>query len=153
MSSVWAQGTYKVKPGCADEFVRLWGELARQAVEEFGVPPPTILRDRDDPDLFVTSGVWDSLDTLQRFRSSPLVAERAVRWTTSWRVPMRDSSTRRARRSPGRDQLDLDRPGPAVEQGGEGLVVPLEREAVRDQRTGIERAGREERHRVAPGRP
>lgn len=77
MSSVWAQGTYKVKPGCADEFVRLWGELARQAVEEFGVPPPTILRDRDDPDLFVTFGVWDSLDTLQRFRSSPLVAERA----------------------------------------------------------------------------
>jgi hypothetical protein len=27
--------------------------------------------------LYVTFGVWDSFDTLQRFRSSPFVAERA----------------------------------------------------------------------------
>jgi quinol monooxygenase YgiN len=77
MSSVWTLGIYTVKPGRGDEFVRGWRELAQHAVEEFGVAPPTILCDRDDPNLFVTFGVWDSLDTLQRFRSSPLVAERA----------------------------------------------------------------------------
>jgi quinol monooxygenase YgiN/catechol 2,3-dioxygenase-like lactoylglutathione lyase family enzyme len=74
---IWTQGNYKVKPGCADEFVRGWHELARHAVEEFGVAPPRILYDREDPSVYVTFGIWDSLDTLQRFRSSPLVAERA----------------------------------------------------------------------------
>lgn len=77
MSSVWTHGTYKVKPGRGDEFVRGWRELAQHAVYEFGVAPPTILCDRDDPNVYVTFGVWDSLETLQRFRSSPLVAERA----------------------------------------------------------------------------
>ncbi len=78
MGHIWTQGIYKVKPGCADDFVRGWRELARHAVEVFGVAPPTILHDRDDPSLYLTFGVWDSLDSLQRFRSSPLVAERAL---------------------------------------------------------------------------
>jgi quinol monooxygenase YgiN len=73
---IWTQGIYKVKPGYADEFVRGWRELARHAVEEFAVAPPTILQDREDPNLYVTFGVWGSLETLQRFRSSPLVMER-----------------------------------------------------------------------------
>jgi quinol monooxygenase YgiN len=77
MADIWTQGTYKVKPGCADEFVRGWRELARYAVEEFGVPPPTILCDREDPSLYVTFGAWDSPETLQRFRASPFVVERA----------------------------------------------------------------------------
>jgi quinol monooxygenase YgiN len=77
MAHIWTHGTYRVKPGCADEFVRGWRELARHAVEDFGVAPPTILCDREDASLYVTLGVWDSLDTLERFRSSPLVAERA----------------------------------------------------------------------------
>jgi quinol monooxygenase YgiN len=77
MAYIWTLGAYRVKPGCADEFVRAWRELARHAVEEFGVAPPTILCDGEDASLYVTLGVWDSLDTLERFRSSPLVAERA----------------------------------------------------------------------------
>jgi quinol monooxygenase YgiN len=77
MAHIWTHGTYRVKPGRADEFVRGWRELARHAVEDFGVAPPTILCDREDASLYVTLGVWDSLDTLERFRSSPLVAERA----------------------------------------------------------------------------
>jgi quinol monooxygenase YgiN len=77
MAAIWTQGIYEVKPDCADEFVRGWRELARHAVEEFGVAPPTILCDREDPSLYVTFGAWDSLETLQRFRSSPLVVERA----------------------------------------------------------------------------
>ena len=77
MAHFWTHGTYRVKPGCADEFVRGWGELARHAVEDFGAAPPTILCDREDASLYVTLGAWDSLDTLRRFRSSPLVAERA----------------------------------------------------------------------------
>jgi quinol monooxygenase YgiN len=77
MAHIWTHGTYKVKPGCAVDFVRGWRELAHHAVAEFGVSPPTIVRDCEDEDLYVTFGVWDSLDTLQRFRSSPLVAARA----------------------------------------------------------------------------
>jgi quinol monooxygenase YgiN len=77
MARIWTHGTYKVKPGCADEFVSGWHELAQHAVEEFGVAPPTILRDREDRSLYVTFGMWDSVETLERFRSSRLVAERA----------------------------------------------------------------------------
>jgi len=77
MAHIWTHGTYKVKPGCTDEFVSGWRELARHAVEEFGVAPPTILRDHEDESLYVTFGVWDSLDTLERFRSSRLVAARS----------------------------------------------------------------------------
>ena len=55
----------------------MWRELAEHAVAEFGVAPPTFLRDRDDPSMFVTFGAWDSLETLGRFRASPLVAERS----------------------------------------------------------------------------
>jgi quinol monooxygenase YgiN len=58
--------------------VRGWHELARHAVEDFGVAPPTILCDREDASVYVTFGVWDSLDTLDRFRSSPHVAERSA---------------------------------------------------------------------------
>jgi quinol monooxygenase YgiN len=77
MGAVWTHGTYKVKRGCEDEFMRVWRELARHAVAEFGVAPPTFLRDRDDTNLFVAFGVWDSLGTLERFRASPLVGEGA----------------------------------------------------------------------------
>jgi quinol monooxygenase YgiN len=77
MAQIRTQGTYKVKPGCANEFVRGWRELARHAVEKFGVTPPTILRDREDPNLYVTFGVWASVDTLEGFHSSAFVTERA----------------------------------------------------------------------------
>jgi quinol monooxygenase YgiN len=75
--TVWTQGAYVVKRGSAEEFVRIWRELARHAVADFGAARPTILRDREDPSGFVTFGAWDSLDALGRFRSSPFVAERA----------------------------------------------------------------------------
>jgi quinol monooxygenase YgiN len=76
MAAIWTHATYRVKSGCVDDFVQQWDELARHAVEEFGVRPPTMLRDRDDPNVLVTFGPWGSLDTLQLFRSSPLVRER-----------------------------------------------------------------------------
>ena len=78
MAQIWTHGTYRVKPGHTDAFTHGWRELARHAVEEFGVAPPTILRDHEDPSLYVTFGVWDSVETLERFRSSRLVAERAA---------------------------------------------------------------------------
>jgi heme-degrading monooxygenase HmoA len=77
MATLWTHGMYRVKPGRGDEFTRTWRALARHAVTEFGVAPPTILRDLDDPNLFVTFGVWESLDTLTRFRASTFVAEQA----------------------------------------------------------------------------
>jgi quinol monooxygenase YgiN len=78
MTPVWAHGMYRVKPGCASEFMRVWRTLARYGVAEFAADKPTILRDRDDPNLFVTFGAWDSLHTLRQFRASPFVAEHAL---------------------------------------------------------------------------
>jgi quinol monooxygenase YgiN len=78
MTGVWTQGTYTVKPGLEAEFVRAWRELADAAVDGFGVSPPTILRDREEPNVFVTFGSWDSDETIERFRSSPAVRARAA---------------------------------------------------------------------------
>lgn len=79
MTSVWTHGRWTVKPGREDEFVRAWSDLARAAVAEFGVSsPPTLLRDRDHPNVFLGFGAWPDLQTLRRFHDSELVAERAL---------------------------------------------------------------------------
>jgi len=76
--TLWTQGAYIVKPGHTEEFIRIWRELARHAVADFGAARPTIFRDRDDASVFVTFGAWDSLDTLRQFRSSPFVTPRVL---------------------------------------------------------------------------
>jgi heme-degrading monooxygenase HmoA len=71
MTNVWTHGTWTVHPGREDDFVRAWRELARRATAELEVPTrPTLLRDRDRANVFVSFGPWASLEDVQRFRSS-----------------------------------------------------------------------------------
>jgi heme-degrading monooxygenase HmoA len=67
--TVWTQGTWKIRPGREDEFVRQWRDLARLALDKFDVTtPPRFLRDRDDPSVFLSFGAWDNEETVARFR-------------------------------------------------------------------------------------
>jgi heme-degrading monooxygenase HmoA len=67
-----------VKPGREEEFVRAWRELAefteRQMVGH--KQPTTLLRDRDQPNRFITMAPWDSAATLRAWRSGPGFGER-----------------------------------------------------------------------------
>jgi quinol monooxygenase YgiN len=76
MADVWTHGTWTVKPGREDDFVRAWRALARRATTELGVASrPTLLRDRETPNLFVSFGPWPSIEDVDRFRSSPAFRE------------------------------------------------------------------------------
>ena len=76
MADVWTHGSWTVKPGREDDFVRAWRALAHRATTELRVASqPTLLRDRETPNLFVSFGPWPSIEDVHRFRSSPAFRE------------------------------------------------------------------------------
>jgi quinol monooxygenase YgiN len=72
MTGVWTHGTWTVKPGNEDAFTEAWSNLARGSLGRFGTAPPTLLRDRDRPNVFVTFGPFASMDEVDEFRASDL---------------------------------------------------------------------------------
>jgi quinol monooxygenase YgiN len=68
---VWTHGTWTVKAGREEQFVDEWRAMVRDVSAEISAArPPTLLRDHDRPNVFVSFGPWDDLDTVARFRSS-----------------------------------------------------------------------------------
>lgn len=70
MPSVWTHGTWTVKPGQEDAFVEAWLTLARTGISELGAEPPTLLRDRERPNVFISFGPFADDEEVERFRSS-----------------------------------------------------------------------------------
>jgi quinol monooxygenase YgiN len=75
MTGVWTHGTWTVKAGQEEAFVEAWSKLARASLGRFGTAPPTILRDRDRPNVFVTFGPFASIEDVDDFRASDLFRE------------------------------------------------------------------------------
>jgi quinol monooxygenase YgiN len=74
-TAVWTHGTWTVKPGQEAAFVMAWSSLARASLGEFGTAPPTILRDRDRPNVYITFGPFGSMQDVDAFRASDLFSE------------------------------------------------------------------------------
>ena len=72
MTNVWTHGTWVVKPGMEDAFVDAWTKLANVATARFATERPTLLRDRERPNVFRTFGPWPSIEAVEEFRSSDL---------------------------------------------------------------------------------
>jgi quinol monooxygenase YgiN len=70
--SVWTHGTWVVKPGSEDAFIAAWTKLANNATARFGTARPTLLRDRERPNVFKTFGAWPTMVAVEEFRSSDL---------------------------------------------------------------------------------
>ena len=70
MANVWTHGTWTVKPGMEAEFVDAWTTLAREGVADLQAEPPTLLRDRERPNLFISFGPFADDAEVERFRSS-----------------------------------------------------------------------------------
>jgi heme-degrading monooxygenase HmoA len=68
---IYTVGVWTVEPGREDEFVALWRELGEWTLRAFPDATGTLLRNRDVPNKFVSFGPWDSLETIDRWRSSP----------------------------------------------------------------------------------
>lgn len=73
-----------VKPGHEDDFVRAWRELAEHTQRHMvGRKEPThLLRDRDQPNRFITMAPWDSAATLRAWRAGPEFSQRVAEMRT-----------------------------------------------------------------------
>ena len=70
MPKVWTHGRWTVKPGREDDFVRALHGIEEEARAELGtIPSPTLLRDREHTNVFVTFGAWESVEQIEAFRS------------------------------------------------------------------------------------
>jgi quinol monooxygenase YgiN len=75
MAAVWTHGTWVVKPGSEDAFVQAWTDLARTTMATLGSARPTLLRDRDRPNVFKTFGSWPDVAAVEAFRASDAFRE------------------------------------------------------------------------------
>jgi quinol monooxygenase YgiN len=76
LSEVWAQGVWVVKEGRADEFVAAWREFAEWSARVHGPARAWLLRDRDRPNEFVSTGPWPNDAAIAAWRSDPAFIER-----------------------------------------------------------------------------
>ena len=72
----YTHGTWVVKPGNEDEFVRTWTEFADWTRANVpGAGTGRLLRDREQPNRFVSFGPWESLDAIAAWRQMPQFQE------------------------------------------------------------------------------
>jgi heme-degrading monooxygenase HmoA len=67
---IYTLGIWTVRSGREDEFVRAWQEMADRTKSDFPDEVATLLRDRDQPNLFISFGPWSSLDQIEQWRAS-----------------------------------------------------------------------------------
>ncbi|MDX6594112.1 MAG: hypothetical protein QOJ13_3308 [Gaiellales bacterium] len=61
-----------MKPGRADEFIARWEEITAWAVQHApGCLWGVLLRDSEDPDLFVHTGAWECSEDVRAWISNP----------------------------------------------------------------------------------
>ena len=76
---VYTHGTWQVKPGQEDEFVRRWHELADWTIANFPGARGTLLRDVAASSRFVSFGPWPTAEHAERWRGSSGFAARVDR--------------------------------------------------------------------------
>ena len=67
---VYTLGIWTVKDGREAEFVKAWEDLADRTKSDFPDGTATLLRDRDQPNLFISFGPWESPEQIEQWRSS-----------------------------------------------------------------------------------
>ncbi len=69
--SIYTLGIPTVKQGREEEFVLAWRDLATKTQSDFPGSSATLLRDREVPNRFISSGPWKSLEQIEAWRASP----------------------------------------------------------------------------------
>jgi heme-degrading monooxygenase HmoA len=70
MATIYTLGLWVVKSGREEEFISAWQDMATRTKADFPDASAVLLRDRDMPNHFVSSGPWDSLEQAQAWRAS-----------------------------------------------------------------------------------
>ena len=72
MSQLYTSGRWTVVPGREDEFVKAWSEMAEWTSAEIpGNSWATLLQHREEPNVFVSFGPWESAEAIAAWRESP----------------------------------------------------------------------------------
>ncbi len=72
---VYTLGIWTVKNGREADFVDAWRNVADRTKSDFPEGTATLLRDRDQPNRFISFGPWESLDQIEQWRSSETFAQ------------------------------------------------------------------------------
>lgn len=71
MAEVFTYGRWTVVPGKQDEFRTAWEDLARWTAQNIeGAGWAKLLLDGEDPNLFLSFGIWHDPGAIQRWRTS-----------------------------------------------------------------------------------
>ena len=71
MTPVWTHCAWTVRPGREEEFVELWKGTVRETAKALAPPQrPSLLRDHDRQNLFISFGPWNDVEQVEAFRSS-----------------------------------------------------------------------------------
>lgn len=68
--SIYTLGVWTVKPGRESDFIDAWQAMATATAADFPGASAVLLRDRDDPSKFISSGPWESLEQIETWRGS-----------------------------------------------------------------------------------
>jgi heme-degrading monooxygenase HmoA len=79
MEQPYTHTTWHVKQGSEDEFVARWEEWVEWSHREGLAAPALLLRDAEDPSMFVSFGPWASLSAVQNWRALAGYQERVAR--------------------------------------------------------------------------
>jgi len=78
VSRCYSQTTWTVRPGSEEEFVRRWTEVADWSASEGLRTEMRLVRDVDDPSVFVSVGPWESVAAIAAWRTLPGFQERVA---------------------------------------------------------------------------
>jgi hypothetical protein len=75
MATSYTLASYKVKPGCEDQFMRAWNDLA-STFSSLPNPPywGTLIRSRSDRTLFYSFGPWENEADVAAMRTNDKAA-------------------------------------------------------------------------------
>ena len=68
--ALYTLGIWTVKPGNEDEFVGAWTDLAKRTKADFPDATAMLLRDAEQPNLFISYGPWESVEQIDQWRGS-----------------------------------------------------------------------------------
>lgn len=73
--TVYTLGIWKAKPGCEADFAAAWREFAERTKVDFPGGSAVLLKDRAVPNLFVSTGPWESMEQVEHWRASASFAQ------------------------------------------------------------------------------
>lgn len=79
MNEIYTVGIWIAKPGQEEAFADAWRAMAEATAAEFAQARGTLLRDTGNPRRFISFGPWDSLETIETWRSSTAFKEGVAR--------------------------------------------------------------------------